>query len=78
VFQLLISKADMNGTPFSAHAVHRFPTSSNTSSSPWQAEAVRGVQMAATLLIFLVMNPLFKCCALPLYIGLNIEKGAAD
>ncbi|XP_031702648.1 C5a anaphylatoxin chemotactic receptor 1 [Anarrhichthys ocellatus] len=42
--------ADMNGTQFPVHALN--------SSSSWQAEAVRGVQMAATVLIFLVGVPL--------------------
>ncbi|XP_068587210.1 prostaglandin D2 receptor 2 [Cebidichthys violaceus] len=45
--------ADMNGTQLSVHAVN-----SSSSSSSWQAEAVRGVQMAATVLIFLVGVPL--------------------
>ncbi|XP_068433034.1 C5a anaphylatoxin chemotactic receptor 1 [Clinocottus analis] len=48
----------MNGTQFSVPAVDRLLTSPNTSSSHWQAEAVRGVQIAATLLIFLVGVPL--------------------
>ncbi|TDH16959.1 hypothetical protein EPR50_G00003450 [Perca flavescens] len=44
----------MNGTQFTV----RPPTSPNTSTSSWQDEAVRGVNMAATLLIFLVGVPL--------------------
>lgn len=54
VFQLITSVANMNGTQFPV----RPPTSPNTSTSSWQDEAVRGVNMAATLLIFLVGVPL--------------------
>ncbi|XP_070823315.1 prostaglandin D2 receptor 2 [Chaetodon trifascialis] len=46
--------ADMNGTQAPVHAVNQLLTSPNSSSSSWQAEAVRGVQITATLLIFLV------------------------
>ncbi|KAM6949796.1 C3a anaphylatoxin chemotactic receptor [Lycodopsis pacificus] len=42
--------ADVNGTQLSVHALN--------STSSWQAEAIRGVQMAATVLIFLVGVPL--------------------
>ncbi|XP_070765190.1 C3a anaphylatoxin chemotactic receptor [Enoplosus armatus] len=53
--------ADMNGTQFPVHAMNRLltsPNSSSSSSSSWQAEAVRGIQITATLLIFLVGVPL--------------------
>ncbi|XP_049456750.1 C5a anaphylatoxin chemotactic receptor 1 [Epinephelus fuscoguttatus] len=50
--------AAVNGTWFSAPAVDRLLTntssSSSGSSSSWQDEAVRGIQIVATLLIFLV------------------------
>ncbi|CAK6965891.1 C5a anaphylatoxin chemotactic receptor 1 [Scomber scombrus] len=47
--------AEMNGTQF---PVKQIPTSLNTSRDSWQDDAIRGVQMAATLLIFLVGIPL--------------------
>ncbi|XP_076594216.1 C3a anaphylatoxin chemotactic receptor [Chaetodon auriga] len=50
--------ADMNGTQAPVHAVTQLLTSPNSSSSSWQAEAVRGIQITATLLIFLVGVPL--------------------
>lgn len=52
----ITSMADMNGTQFPA--VNQLQTSPNSSSSSWQAEAVRGVQITVTLLIFLVGVPL--------------------
>ncbi|XP_045888024.1 C5a anaphylatoxin chemotactic receptor 1 [Micropterus dolomieu] len=48
--------ADMNVTQFPA--VNQLQTSPNSSSSSWQAEAGRGVQITVTLLIFLVGVPL--------------------
>ncbi|XP_054469347.1 C5a anaphylatoxin chemotactic receptor 1 [Anoplopoma fimbria] len=53
--------ANMNGTQFSVHAVNQLTTSPNTSSnssSTWQWEAIRGIEIAATLIIFLVGVPL--------------------
>ncbi|XP_049905208.1 C3a anaphylatoxin chemotactic receptor [Epinephelus moara] len=50
--------AAVNGTRFSAPAVDRLLTNTSSSSSgsisSWQDEAVRGIQIVATLLIFLV------------------------
>ncbi|XP_070686082.1 prostaglandin D2 receptor 2 [Pempheris klunzingeri] len=53
--------ADMNSTQFPVHAMSRLPTntnSSSSSSSSWQTELVKGIQITATLLIFLVGVPL--------------------
>lgn len=47
----ITSMAEMNRT--------QFPTSPNTSSSSWQADTIKGVQITATLVIFLVRNPLW-------------------
>ncbi|XP_029283749.1 C3a anaphylatoxin chemotactic receptor [Cottoperca gobio] len=49
--------ANMNVTQFPVHAVNRFLISHNNTNS-WQTEAVRGVQITVTLLIFLVGVPL--------------------
>lgn len=43
----------MNGTLLPAHAVNQSAAGINSS---WQDDAVRGVQIAITLLIFLVRN----------------------
>ncbi|XP_019935149.1 C3a anaphylatoxin chemotactic receptor [Paralichthys olivaceus] len=44
----------MNGTQFPVSAVNQPLSSHNISSSLWQAKGIKGVQIAATLLIFLV------------------------
>ncbi|XP_023280086.1 C3a anaphylatoxin chemotactic receptor-like [Seriola lalandi dorsalis] len=48
----------MNATQFPVRAVNQLLTSPNNFSSSWQAETIRGVQIAATLIIFLVGIPL--------------------
>ncbi|AWP01425.1 putative C3a anaphylatoxin chemotactic receptor-like [Scophthalmus maximus] len=50
--------ANMSGTQFPVYAVNQPLSSTNISSSSWQLEAVRGVQITATLIIFLVGIPL--------------------
>ncbi|KAF7659454.1 hypothetical protein LDENG_00297300 [Lucifuga dentata] len=50
--------ADINGSQFPFHAVTQLPTSSSSSDSSRGADALKGVQIAATLLIFLVGVPL--------------------
>ncbi|XP_074471077.1 C5a anaphylatoxin chemotactic receptor 1 isoform X1 [Sebastes fasciatus] len=50
--QLITAMADMNGTQL--NAVNQLIASHNASSSSWQKEAVRGIQIVATLVIFLV------------------------
>ncbi|XP_018539345.1 C3a anaphylatoxin chemotactic receptor [Lates calcarifer] len=50
--------AHMNGTQFPVHAVNQPLTNPNNSSSSWQTEAVRGIEITVTLLIFLVGVPL--------------------
>lgn len=50
--------ADINGTQFPSHAVTHLPTSPTSSDSSWRADTLKGVQIAATLLIFLVGVPL--------------------
>lgn len=49
--------AEMNGTQLSVREVNL--TEQSSPSSSWQDDAVRGVQIAATLLIFLVRDPSF-------------------
>ncbi|XP_035537912.1 C3a anaphylatoxin chemotactic receptor [Morone saxatilis] len=44
----------MNGTQVPVLAMSQLRTSSNSSSSSWQKDAIKGVQITATLLIFLV------------------------
>lgn len=51
------SMADMNVTQLPDHVMDRLLTSPNSSSSSWQEEVVRGVQITTTLLIFLVRDP---------------------
>ncbi|XP_062237717.1 C5a anaphylatoxin chemotactic receptor 1 [Platichthys flesus] len=46
--------ANMNGTQFPVTAVNPPLTSPNLSSSSWQEGAIKGIQITATLLIFLV------------------------
>lgn len=73
------SMAVINGT----HLLTSPNSSSSISStsSSWQVEAVRGIQITATLLIFLVRNPPKPACAINIihhHIGLkNIYNGAA-
>ncbi|XP_042344424.1 C5a anaphylatoxin chemotactic receptor 1 isoform X2 [Plectropomus leopardus] len=58
--QLITSVANMNGT-HAAALLTSSPNNSSSSSSPsssWQDEAVQGIQIVATLLIFLVGVPL--------------------
>ncbi|XP_073320015.1 C5a anaphylatoxin chemotactic receptor 1 [Pagrus major] len=50
--------ADMNGTQLPVSALNQLSTSPNNSSSSWQAEVIRGIEITATLLIFLVGVPL--------------------
>ncbi|XP_071345081.1 C3a anaphylatoxin chemotactic receptor [Trachinotus anak] len=50
--------AHMNGTQLPVNAVIKPPTSPDNSSISWKAEADRGIQIAVTLLIFLVGVPL--------------------
>ncbi|XP_034048429.1 C5a anaphylatoxin chemotactic receptor 1 [Thalassophryne amazonica] len=47
-----------NGTQVFVSALTHPPPSASTSNSPWQAEAARGAQIVATLIIFLVGVPL--------------------
>lgn len=46
----------MNGTLLPVRAVNQSTTNINSS---WQGDAIRGVEIVTTLLIFLVRNPLF-------------------
>lgn len=48
----------MNVTQFPVQVMNPVVTSPNSSSSSWQEDAVRGIQITATLLIFLVGVPL--------------------
>ncbi|XP_060923642.1 C5a anaphylatoxin chemotactic receptor 1 [Limanda limanda] len=48
------SMANMNGTQLPVNAVNQPLTSPNISSSSWKEEAIKGIQITATLLIFLV------------------------
>ncbi|GAA6219643.1 C3a anaphylatoxin chemotactic receptor-like [Lates japonicus] len=50
--------AHMNGTQFPVRAVNQPLTNPNNSGSSWQTEAVRGIEITVTLLIFLVGVPL--------------------
>uniref|UniRef100_UPI0037E88F8C C5a anaphylatoxin chemotactic receptor 1 n=1 Tax=Semicossyphus pulcher TaxID=241346 RepID=UPI0037E88F8C len=50
--------ANMNGTQLSVHATNQSLTGQNISSSSWQTEAERGIQITVTLIIFLVGVPL--------------------
>lgn len=45
---------DMNGTFFPTLAVNQLQNRLNISRSSWQTEALKGVQITVTLLIFLV------------------------
>lgn len=58
----ITAMAAMNGTPFPVHAASQLLTNLNSSSTSRQAEAIRGVQITATLLIFLVRNPPWLHC----------------
>ncbi|KAM9860662.1 C5a anaphylatoxin chemotactic receptor 1 [Aulostomus maculatus] len=68
--------ADMNGTQFPVDGANQLPSSS----SSWQAEAVRGVQITATLLIFLVGVPLNGLVVWALGLGSNrqlVRRGSS-